>query len=166
MDKAWSARLIITQLATIQDYLDRIIKGTFREEHIERLQASNNILRDSVLLQKSIALEALKPEIMGKISDMASDFDCMKLSLAIENIKPALKIEPSRVARITGPLLKDNRIDPATIKTNVGILFESLYSRYNTAVDEQKIEALQESTIHTLEALYEVIRCLIIQVSP
>jgi hypothetical protein len=163
MDKAWSARLIVTQLASILDYLDRIIDGSFREEHLERLQAANTILRDSILLQKSITLESLKPEIMGRVNELASDSDCMKLSLAIENIKPALKIEPTRIARITGPLLPGNKLDPVTIKDNVKTLFEALHSRYDSTVDPQKIESLQESSLYTLEAVYEVIRVLVIQ---
>jgi hypothetical protein len=165
MDKAWSARLIVTQLATILDYLDRIIQGSFRQEHAERLEAANTILRDSILLQKSITLESLKPEIMGRINEMASDSDCMKLSLAMENIKPALKIEHSRIARITGPLLAGNRLNTEAIRSNVNVLFEALSSRYNSTIDPQKIESLQESSLFTLEALYEVIRTLIIQAS-
>jgi hypothetical protein len=165
MEKAWSARLIVTQLTSIVDYLDRMCQGNFRFEHIERLQASNDILKDCILLQKGIALENLKPGMMSQVCELVSDGDCMKLSLVMENIRPTIKIEETRVNRITGPLLPGNKIDPAVVAANIKVLFESLQIRYRTATDENVMELLQPSTLNTIEAFYEIIHRLIIQTS-
>jgi len=161
MQDSTSARSLITQLSSLVNHLEKMASGRFEDRDIEMMAAVNNVLKDCILTQKKIKLQKANQNMMAAAENYISDADHQRLKAFLDNMKPSMNVLQQRVARLIGDMRADGTISAAAVKENVQYVFETLKSKLGC--DSQEAAEIQDMSLQSIEAIWEVVRRLILQ---
>ncbi len=161
MQESTSAKSLIVQLSSLVNYIEKIVTGGASINDLEQMSAVNGVLKDCVLLQKSIKLKKVKQNTLAEAENYITDQDFQRFKAVLDNLHPGINVSQQRVSRLIGQMSPDGRIDPAAVKENIFAVFETLKKRLDDA--GQETAELQDLTLQSAEATCEVVRRLISQ---
>ena len=164
MKDSTSAQSLIVQLSSLASHLEKISNGSAGIRDIELMSAVNGVLKDCILLQKNMKLKKVKQEMSAGSEVHISDTDHQKLQAYLENIQPSINVDQQRVSRVIGQMSSEGNISAAAVKENIFETFETQKNKLGGNDQEECLE-LQDLTLISAEAIYEVVRRLIIQES-
>jgi hypothetical protein len=155
-----SLKFVVVQLGSIISSLNKISDGTADDRTWEIIISLNSVVKDWVIIQKSIKIMLLKPDFLGKVEGYISNGDYYKIEKMLESVKPAISVVEQRIVRITGQNDALSKIDPKLFKDNIVVTYDVLKAK---AESENENEPVMDQTIATVEAMCEAIRRLIDQ---
>ncbi len=123
----------------------------------EIIVSLNSVVRDWLLIQKSIKIKQIGPDFVGRAQNYVSKEDCQKIVTVLESMKPVICIDELRIARLTGQKYPGGKIDPAVLRDNITVTYDVLKAK---TASGQENYAVMDQTIYTVEAAYEAIRRL------
>ena len=155
-----SLKFVVVQLGSIISSLNKIADGTSDDRTWEIVISLNSVVKDWVIIEKSIKIMLIKPDFLGKIEGYISNGDYYKIEKMLDSVKPAISVVEQRITRITGQKGAESKIDAKLFKDNITVTYDVLKAK---AESEAENEAVMDLTIYTVEAMYEAIRRLIDQ---
>jgi hypothetical protein len=161
MQDSTSARSLIVQLSSLVNHLEKMASGSVEDKDIELMAAVNNVLKDCILGQKRIKLQKANQNMLAEAENYISDADHQRLKAFLDNMKPSMNVLQQRVARLIGDMRADGTISAANVKSNVLYIFETLKNKLGN--DAQEVAEIQVMSLQSVEAIWEVVRRLIIQ---
>lgn len=161
MQSAASAKSLITQLSSLVNHLEKIASGSFSELDIEMMAAVNNVLKECIIAQKKIKMQKANQDMLAISENYICDADHQRLKAFLDNMKPSMNVLQQRVARLIGEMRADGNISAAAVKQNVLYVFDMLKNKISS--DCQEEVEIQDMSLQSAEAIWEVVRRLIIQ---
>jgi len=161
MQDSTSARSLIAQLASLVNHLEKMAGDSFEDKDTEMIAAVNNVLKECILTQKKIKLQKANRNMLSGAENYISDGDHQRLKAFLDNLKPSMNVMQQRVARLIGKMKPDGTISAASVKDNVLNVFETLKNKIGS--DSPETAEIQDMSLQSAEAIWEVVRRLIIQ---